>query len=304
MAETTNSTDSRIEGSPDDRRGLPVARSPEELRPHPSYTRHNLSVDASQLSAVTRLGDLAFREPLAITLDGIILDGLARWTVARLQHRPTIDCLEYQMSELEALQYLLQRHRRSKGMNDFTRICLALELETSLKAKSQARLQAGGHHKGSSILTEAERLDVRQEIARIAGVSVGNVSKVRQLILTAHPDIIRALNERELFIHRAWLWSKLPPDEQRERLRERQGRKGIRGIIRHLISRHQPKAPAPSLSVNELLDIISGIQSGKVGTVRVLPVKSAGNFVFVTEELLKSLAHQKELSLTCDTDTR
>lgn len=32
-------------------------------------------------------------------------------------------------------------------------------------------------------MTEADRLDVRQEVAVAAGVSVGNVSKVKQIML-------------------------------------------------------------------------------------------------------------------------
>jgi hypothetical protein len=46
-------------------------------------------------------------------------------------------------------------------------------------------------------LTEAGRLDVRNEIARIAGVSVGNVTKVKQLTTTAHLDILKALREKD-----------------------------------------------------------------------------------------------------------
>jgi hypothetical protein len=50
---------------------------------------------------------------------------------------------------------------------------------------------AGGQNKGSSKLTEAERLDVRREIAAAAGVSVGNVSKVKRLKVTAHPELLQ-----------------------------------------------------------------------------------------------------------------
>src|SRR5689334_822354 len=36
----------------------------DELRAHPSYLRHNLSVTASQLSALNAKGELAFRDPI------------------------------------------------------------------------------------------------------------------------------------------------------------------------------------------------------------------------------------------------
>src|SRR4051794_14370771 len=48
-----------------------------ELRVHPSYARHGLSVDPSRLSAVADRGDFAFQDPIVITRDRILIDGYA-----------------------------------------------------------------------------------------------------------------------------------------------------------------------------------------------------------------------------------
>ena len=288
----------------DGNRGHLVTLHPDELHPHPSYTRHSLTVHAYQLSAVAELGDLAFRDPLIITQDHIILDGFARWTLARLQGRSALTCIEYEMSEAEALQNLLQRHRRSSGLNDFIRICLALELEPFLKSKGRAKQQAGGQSKVSSILTEAARLDVRKEIARIAGVSVGNVTKVKQLTTAPHSDIIKALREKKVSIHRAWLWSKQSPQEQQEQLWLHQNKKGIRKTIRHLISAHLPKTAPPTLKVSDLIKLVSALQSGSLGSIKVVPINIPGKIVLVTEELFRSLDAQEALVLTWPTSTR
>lgn len=297
--EVRSGTEQQLEGN----RGRLVTCHPDELHPHPSYTRHSLTVHAYQLSAVAELGELAFRDPLIITQDHIILDGYARWTLARLQGRSTLACIEYEMSKSEALQNLLQRHRRSSGLNDFIRICLALELEPFLKSKGRMKQQAGGQNKGSSILTEAARLDVRKEIARIAGVSVGNVTKVKQLTTIPHSDIIKALREKELSIHRAWLWSKLSPEEQQEQLWLHQSKKGIRKTIRHLLSPHRQKTPPPAPSVSDLIKLVSVLQSGSLGSVNVVPINIPGKIVLVTEELFRSLGAQEALALTCPTKT-
>jgi hypothetical protein len=90
-------------------------------------------------------------------------------------------------------------------------------------------------------LTEAGRLDVRSEIAAAAGVSVGNVTKVKQLTITAHSELLQALRSREISIHRAWGWSKTPPERQREELRVYQSQRGIKKTIRLMVSRHRPK---------------------------------------------------------------
>jgi hypothetical protein len=216
----------------------------------------------------------------------------------------TLPCIEYELTEADALRWLLQRNRRSKGLTDFIRVLLALELEPLLKEKAQSNRRAGGQNKGSSNLTEAERLDVRKEIARIAGVSVGNISKVKQLTTTAHSDIIKALREKELSIHRAWLWSKLSPEEQREKLWLNQSKRGIGKTIRHLLSPHLPKNSPLVTTLGDLIKLVSALQSGKLGPIRVVPINVPGKAVFVTEELFRALESQEELALTCATNMR
>jgi hypothetical protein len=175
-----------------------VTRRLDELHPHPSFVRHHLTVPASKLSALAELGDLAFREPLVITRECTILDGYARWQLAQLQGRSTLPCIEYKLTEAEALHWILQSHRRSNGLNDFIRILLALELEPGFKEKARPNQRVGGQNMGSSNLTEAGTLDVRCEIAAAAGVSAGNVSKVKQLTAAAHPAIVQVLRSGEI----------------------------------------------------------------------------------------------------------
>jgi hypothetical protein len=160
-----------------------------ELRPHPSYVRHQLSVSASQLSALAALGSLAFREPIVVTRNRTIVDGYARFQLAQRQERETLFCLEYDLTEEEALRWLIQSHRPSWGLNAFSRVLLVLELEPFLQERARANQQIGGQHKGSSNLTEAQKVDSRSELAAAAGVSPGNIRKVKQLIESAHPMI-------------------------------------------------------------------------------------------------------------------
>jgi hypothetical protein len=79
-------------------------RRVDDLHPHPAYVRHHLGVSASKLSALVEGGDLAFREPLVVTNAGTIIDGHARWELARRQGRETLLCIEHVLNEEEALQ--------------------------------------------------------------------------------------------------------------------------------------------------------------------------------------------------------
>jgi hypothetical protein len=270
----------------------------DELRPHPSYARHHLAVSASQLSALAGLGGLAFREPIVITRDRLIIDGYARVELARLQDRLRLPCSEYQLTEEEALRWLLQRHRRSNGLNAFNRVLLALELEPQLIEKARSNQRAGGQNKGSSKLTEAERVDVRSEIAAAAGVGAINVTKVKQLMVTAAPEIPQALFSGEISIHRAWGWRNESPKEQREELRVYKSERDVKKTIRALV-RHQSKISPTAPDSTNLFRRLSTLELAPV-SVKVIDVP--GKAVFLTEELFRDLGLQGELP--CTTNSR
>jgi hypothetical protein len=275
-----------------------------ELRPHPSYIRHRLTVSVAKLSALAEQGEEAFREPLAITQDGILLDGYARWELARHQERSSVTCIQYKLTEDEALQHLLRMHGRSRGLNDFCRVLLALEREPALKEAARANQQAGGQRKGSSKLAEPQRLDVRREIARVAQVSMGNVSKVKEILSHAVPELLLALKREEVRIHRAWQLCRLSPAQQRQALELYQSRRGVRTVIRSLISRHAPKnTPAP-VENKDLIRLLRDVECGMLDRVNVCVINAPGRTIFLTEELAKNLRAQKEMLFSCATNSR
>jgi hypothetical protein len=276
----------------------------DELHPHPSYIRNGLTVSASQLSALVDLGDLVFLDPVVITQDRFIVDGYGRVGLARRQGRLTLRCIEYDLTELQALHWLLQKHRGSKGLNDYSRILLALELESWFQEKARSNQRVGGETKGRSILTEADRVEVRAKIAEAADVSVGNISKVKQLQRTAIPEVLQALANGEVSIDRVWKWSKESPEEQREALWRFQSERGIRKTIRNLFPPNRSKNSRNEPEVCDLIKLSSAVQSGKLGPIRVVSINLPGKAVFVTEELFRTLEPQEELALTCATNNR
>jgi hypothetical protein len=274
--------------------GQLVIRDLGELRPHPSYARLSLTVSAAKLSALAEQGDLAFREPLVITRDRIVIDGYARWKLAHLKGRLTLPCIEYQLTEEEALSWLLLRHSRSNGLNDFCRISLALELEPSFKAKALSNQRLGGRLKALSNLTEDKTVDVRKQIAAAASVSVGNVAKVKQLLKTGQPELLEALRGGEISIHRAWQWSKEAPERQRDALRAYQNEQGVSKAIRVLIARHEPTSWPAAPDLGSLVLSLSELESDEYSSVNVSVIRVPGKTVFVTEELLQSLPPRQE----------
>lgn len=276
----------------------------DELRPHASYIRHQLTVPASSLSILAEQGELAFREPLVITRGRIVIDGYARWELARLQGRLLLPCIEYELGEEEALRWLLQKHRRSNGLNHFIRIVLALELEPGLKEKSLSNQRLGGRMKGSSNLTEDATVDVRKEIAGAAGVSVGNVTKVKQLVRSGHPELLEALRGGEVSIHRAWKWSAESAAQQIGALTTHRNKQGVKKAIRDLISRHEPKHSPTAPDLATMVRCLSELNLDECSSVEVSVIPVRGKMIFVSEELMQSLPPCQESIPACTTDNR
>ena len=261
----------------------------DDLRPHPVYVRHSLSVAVDRLSHVAKLGNGAFQNPLVITTDRVVLDGYARWELARRKGRSVLDCIEYDLTEDQALQLLIQLHGRSGGLNDFCRILLALDLEPLLREAARANQRAGGERKASSNLTEAQRLDVRQELARIAGVSVGNVSKVKAMLGKAAREIVVALKNGEVRIHRASQWCRLSLAEQRAALEQYRSQRGVSRTIRVLISRHQQKNPPVIVNRSDLVYLLRQLESRVIEPISVCVIDTPGRTIFLTKDLAPGL---------------
>lgn len=270
-----------------------MGRDPQELRPHPSYARNGLAVSADELSAVRARGELAFLEPLAITRDRIIIDGYACWELAKEVRHPSLPCIEYDLPETEALEWLLQRHRRSTGLNDYSRIMLAWDLEPALIERARANRQLGGREKGWSNLTKAEQVHVRSEIARAAAVSTGNVTKVKQLNQTCASDIITALYNDEVSIHWAWKLRNETPEDQSDALGRFRFEKGLLKDVRRLAARRQKTCSAAPQNANDLANGLAQLAIEKLQALRVGVVKGTRPEIFITEELARMIGMEQ-----------
>lgn len=266
---------------------------PRELRPHPSYARHGLAVSADKLSSVRARGNLALLEPLAITRDRFIIDGYARWELAKELGHAILHCIEYGLSETEALEWLLQKQRRSSGLNDYCRIMLAWDLEPALVEKARANRQLGGREKGWSNLTKSEQVHVRSEIAKAAAVSTGNVTKVKQLNKTCIDEITTALYDNEVSIHWAWKLRNESPEDQLDALSRFRFEKGLLKDVRKLAARRQRTCSATPKDAKDLMNRLAQLAGEKLQTLHVEVVKGTRPEIFITQELAQILGMEQ-----------
>jgi len=253
-------------------------------------------VSAGQLTALENLGTFSLKDPLLVTREGIVIDGYARRELAERQGISTLCCVEFDVDEDEALRRILNHHRRSSGWNDYNRIRMASELRTVARTRARSNQQAGGQFKGSSKLTEAEKVSVQREIANAAGVSEGSVTKVDQL-QSVHRELLAALQSGEIRIHRAWLWRTLTQERQREQLRLHRLKRDLREKAKTLISKHRVEMSDPSLTIGDLnyvAERLSALPSRELGEsepVVIGLIDVPGKGVFLTKELFQSVGH-------------
>ena len=261
------------------------------LRPHPTYQAWCGPIAAIRVRRVAQQRG-PIREPLLTTTAGTILDGHARWQVARDRQQPTLPCLEYDVTNEEALQVLIQQHRASEGLNAFCRIVMALELEPFLRARSRRSRPETSVTTSSSNLTTAQRRDVRLAIASAAGAATGNVTKVKQLLEAAIPEVRERLVRGEVRIHRAWQWRTLSPKGQRDALWEYLHRGTLKATISRLVGAHAAGANAEVPPRHAPATVLSRLAQMDANELTIAVLDVPGRAVVVTRACLDDLPEE------------
>ena len=130
-------------------------------------------------------------------------------------------------------------------------------------------------------LTDDERRDVRKDIAGVAGVSTGNVSKVKQTLDTAIPEIRERLLRGEISIHRAWRWRTLSAKKQRDALWEHLHHGAIKKTVGRLVKAHAD-AGVPVQPVDVAATVLHGLAMYGPADLTVAVVDVPGRAVVVT----------------------
>jgi hypothetical protein len=275
--------------------GRPVVRSPVELRLHRTLEELGWTGAIDEFNNVARLKNQSVPEPILITTNGTILAGFGRWRSAFLEGRNEINCIEYPLREDESLQFILAYHQTRYGWNSFVRIRLALALEPNLEQTALDNMRAGGRYKGSASLPDAKHIDVRQEIARVAGVCPRYVSDVKAILEVARPQLIEALQEGTLSINRAIQFCKLDQADQLEQFTQYSEERATNKVIRQSVP--QPKEKKDTLDIVAVLDALQRQEARLPGSVAIRVSRHKRTVVFLGQDLLVAPHSQKELKL-------
>ncbi len=249
---------------------------------------------AGELNEAERLKQHA-TTPILISSDGIILAGFGRWKFALRHEKREIACIEYALGEEESLQFILSHHKPQRGWNAFVRTRLALTLEPHIQRRAVKNMQDGGKYKRSAKLPSLQHIDVRREIALIAGVGARNVSNVKILLKAAPPCLLSALRDGTLTINKAVGFCKLPITNQVKAFTRSIEERAIDVVIRHSLRRNSKPKPCPHTAF--ILTALQQYESRFPGSVLVSRGRSGRITISASNEVLEQSNPQWELQL-------
>lgn len=156
-------------------------------------------------------------------------------------------------------------------------------------------MQDGGRYKGSAKLPNPQHIDVRREIAEIAGVGARNVSNVKIILKAAHPRLLSALRDGSLTINKAMGFCKMPLANQLDAFVQLEEERAIDGEIRRALTRNRKPEPFPDTA--SILNALQQCESQFPGSVLVKRSRSGRMVVSASDDVLKQINSQQELSL-------
>ena len=263
-----------------------VTRSPKELHLHPALVRLNLMHSLVEFNETQRFEARLLCAPILITTNGTVISGFTQWHEAMSDGRPHLDCIEYSLSDEQALEDILVQRRPREEWNNFTRVRVALELEPHFQRKALANQIAGGKLKGSANLPKAEQIEVREEIATVAGVSGRTVANVKIILKKAAPALVDALQDGTLSINRALQWCCLPVWKQAQNLTDYIEQRATSKVIRHAVNQ-SPKSSAP-VDIAKVLQALQGYAVQTPGSVIIRVSEAANSVIVLGQDLLSA----------------
>jgi hypothetical protein len=269
-----------------------VIRRTEQLHPHPAVEELGLVGSIEEVNEVARQKDRSLMELLLITTDGTILAGVECWQLALLEGTPSLECFEYQLENDQCLPFILRHHRSRRGWNKFVRVSLALKMEPLFRQKALANMRDGGENKGLAKLPEAQHIDVRQQIAEVAGVGARTVANVKLIIKAADSRLITALQSGTLTINSAVKLGKLRKAEQFEELVRRSEDRELRKVIRQYVG--SPGRQVLGLDTATVLADLQHLETRHPGSVELQVSRFRRTVVVVGTDLLVATNPQED----------
>jgi DNA modification methylase len=142
-----------------------------------------------------------------VTWDDYIIDGHNRFEICEKNNIP-YETIPYQIeNENEVYIWIIQNQFSRRNLSNYDRSLLALKLKSYFQEKAKENLISSGENYGKGLQKSAnpiEKVDTREELSKIAGVSHDTIQKVEKIEEMASPEIKEKVRSGEISINQAY----------------------------------------------------------------------------------------------------
>jgi hypothetical protein len=271
-----------------------VSRDVVFLHYHPSWTA--LRIDEIDIPSVFRcLGP----DPIpAITTKGTLLNGFDLYEAAKRSGEQSILCLEYDLTDEQVLEWIVNTAGRQTYLNGFNRVCLAIDLVDAQLRPAAADNQRTRTAMGWTKLSEAERIHRNDRIASITGAGLTNVKRTRAILRLDSNELSAAVRTGEVSINRAYCWSKTgDPEGQLTCFRaERDARDPLQLMTKRIAAKHSVSGiPRDEpIGPDERASLLCSLTRGQLEKCEIRETQTALPVIIISSGALNILRMERE----------
>jgi len=154
-----------------------------------------------------------------ITWNGTIVDGHNRYEIC-LKHNLHVPSNEIQFDSIEDVKiWMLKNQLGKRNLNDYDKGVIVLGLKHLFETKAKEnQITRKGSQDGSTCpnLDKLEAVDTKKELAKIAGISHGNINKIEHIEDTGTKELKDSIRVGKVSINAGEMIATLPHEEQKE----------------------------------------------------------------------------------------
>lgn len=158
-----------------------------------------------------------------IIWNGYIIDGHNRFEICTKNNIIFNSINKDFESEAEVKKWIIENQFGRRNLSNYQRSILALEYESLFKEKAKENLKLGGGDKKSPLQKSAnpitEKINTREEVSKIAGVSHDTIAKVKVIQQKATPEIKEKLQNDKISINEAY--TGITREEKKQKQKQR-----------------------------------------------------------------------------------
>jgi hypothetical protein len=229
----------------------------------------------------------------AVTTLGTLLNGLDVFEGALRAGEKSIACLEYDLTDAQVLEWIIEASARQTYLKDFNRIVLALDLiDEQLKTAATAN-QRTRTKEGWTRLSEAQRVHRNEKIAEKAHTGIVNVKKCRFILASKNKELVDALRRDEISINRAYAWlkskSKNPSQELAIFRLGKEAENSIEAAVNNIAATHSgcDQGQETTIGLPEFIATLPGLESERLQQIEMRVIETDLPVIFISRQLLK-----------------